>query len=281
MTWHQATFLACLCAFAAFQISIVEINSPKHLIPLNIEVIDRPLANRTKNKTNMPGMPRPIFVLSLPKSGTTSTQKFFNCHKRASASHHYSRLENGELVTHGECFHRNLIAGRPIMEGCGNFEAWTDLGSVYKVRESSSNKVSWSCFFPSVHALQEFRQFDGASILLLKRDPKAWFDSLRRWDGGFLLNRMVEECPGFPNSLDEGEWYKFYENHTESVRRFARENPSLAYLEVQLESPDAGRVLAGRLGISSKCWGHCKPQMGKKRRCRFRHLNESWSSEGV
>jgi hypothetical protein len=223
-------------------------------------------------------LPAPVFVLSLPKSGTTTTQKYFNCGQQKTASHYVATLNNGKLVTHGACLERNIKRNRPMLEGCGDFLAWTDMGSYYK--EKVNGTTTHQCFFPSVHGLEQIaKDYPRASILLVVRESRAWYQSAKDWSQGSLLKRMGKFCSGFPDDAsgnDARAWMDFYEAHTKSIRRFAREHPSLTYVEVSLESPDTAHILEERVGISATCWGDCKPNLRVKNRCRFASLNETW-----
>lgn len=223
-------------------------------------------------------LPTPVFVLSLPKSGTTSAQKYFNCARRKSASHHWSTLQDGTLVKNGACLGRNVELGRPMLEGCGDFDAWTDAGSIYS--DVVNGTEMKKCFFPSVHGLEQIAtHYPNASVLLTVRDAHEWYRSVKGWNKGALFKQLTKFCAGFPEPRqrnDEAAWVRFYESHTESIRRFSETHPSLTYVQVSLGAAETPHILEEKVGISAHCWGDCKPHIRAERRCRFSLLNETW-----
>jgi len=118
-------------------------------------------------------VPHPIFVLNLPKSGTESIHKYFDCGLGPYwSSHHWTKNSSGHQFRLGECMGRNLRGGRPLVDGCGSATVYTDAGAIWRVppvddngaiRNSniaSSNitapilKPRWDCFYPGVHGLE-------------------------------------------------------------------------------------------------------------------------------
>jgi hypothetical protein len=47
-----------------------------------------------------------------------------------------------------------------------------------------------------------------------------------------------------------------YREHTNYVREFVEQHPSHAYVEVNIEDPNAGVILADAFGLDRSCWGH-------------------------
>lgn len=209
----------------------------------------------------------PIFVASLPKSGTTSTQRFFQCGLGYdAAAHHWTEdKETGKNVKIGKCMESNMQNNRSVFEDCGDFQVWSDLG--YMDERSRHNKLKEGeakCFFPSIHGgLEAFHQsHPNGTILNVLRDPDQWYESAMAWRK--LPERLARRCSGFPppNSSSRA-WRQFYRWHTFQVRRFAQTHPSLTYLELSLEANDTGAILEEHTGIPSFCWGDCNPNPNK------------------
>ena len=107
-------------------------------------------------------LPTPVIVMGMPKSGTTSINFFFKCGGMRSS--HFAcdasgvvtaggpqilkvqtgetwrncRLPEGsggldssagEFPLCGVCVERNIMAGRPPLEGCGDYDVWAELDS--------------------------------------------------------------------------------------------------------------------------------------------------------
>ena len=72
-------------------------------------------------------IPTPIFVTSLPKSGTTSTWKYFACGLGPGQSAHtFLSVPDGvnktKTVRMGRCFYDNMKQQLPLLEGCGDYQ---------------------------------------------------------------------------------------------------------------------------------------------------------------
>ena len=143
------------------------------------------LANDT-HPLNRIKVPFPILVASLPKSGTTSTARYFNCGKIWTAH----TFANTVGTTHaprkqmriGHCMLNNIKAGRPPLLDCGSYQVWSDLG----------HPRGTPCFYPSVHGLAEFyAAYPTATILLVTRNSTAWASSVLRWKQGHLVEKMA------------------------------------------------------------------------------------------
>ncbi|CAB9499039.1 expressed unknown protein [Seminavis robusta] len=244
----------------------------------------RALLQSTSPSKKTPPLQFPIFVASLPKSGTTSTQRFFQCGLSYNqAGHHWTRnITTDEPLRIGKCMEYNLQRNRSIFEECGDFRVWTDLGyfdEPHNARERRKRKRQQQelsetaleaskhaqeqppgCYFPTMHGgLEHFYQsHPNGTILNVVRDADAWYDSAMNWRK--LPERMSRGCKGFPPPGSSPEvWRQFYISHTVQVRMFAEAHPSLSYLEVSLESPDTGRILQEHTGIPDFCWGNCNP----------------------
>ena len=113
----------------------------------------------TINGSPMLKVPFPIFVASLPKSGTTSIARMFYC-GNVSTAHTFANTQDGQQVRIGECYQKNVGLSRPPFEGCGNYDVWSDNGFIRGRR----------CYYPSIHGLSEYyKHYPNATILLVKR----------------------------------------------------------------------------------------------------------------
>jgi hypothetical protein len=196
----------------------------------------------------------PIFLASLPKSGTTTTAAYFFCGGYR-AAHFWSRVKGKGTFMVGECMQRNIAQGQPPFQECGEYQAWTDTG--YASEDS--------CYFPSIDGLDAIYQaYPNSTLMLVVRDTKSWFKSFSTW-GKDLYDRWKRcNATNMPSRLYSkatklNDFEKFYEWHQDMVRTFARNHPSLTYVEVKLESPETPKILEDAFGIRKNCWGKCDP----------------------
>lgn len=78
--------------------------------------------------TNRINLPYPIFVTSLPKSGTTSIHKFFKCGGQLSSHNWVKKQGDNKSSLAGLCIRDNISNNRPPFKGCGAFDVYSDTG---------------------------------------------------------------------------------------------------------------------------------------------------------
>ena len=105
------------------------------------------------------------------------------------------------------------------------------------------------------------QSYPNASFVHVVRDADAWYDSLQAWAHGSLFVRFrLCNATGFPDGqATRSDFLHMYRQHTERIRKFVTAHPSLTYLEVKLETPETGAMLANATGIDVSCWKDCKP----------------------
>jgi hypothetical protein len=206
------------------------------------------------------------------------------------AGHHWTHnLTSDAPVKIGKCMEDNLQNNQSIFQDCGDFKVWTDTGymddpkpsrkmilrrnkrNVSRARNQSraaSNATEGDehqveklgCYYPTMHGGMEhfYQSHPTGTILNVIRNASQWYDSAMSWRK--LPERLAKQCDGFPSPDSSSEaWIDFYNWHTQHVRDFAQQHPSLAYLEVSLEAPDTAKRLQSYTGIPDFCWGNCNP----------------------
>lgn len=73
-------------------------------------------------------VPYPIFVTSLPKSGTTSIWKYFRCGGQESSHNWITKRGARKASLAGQCIEKNIKKGKPPFENCGENDVFTDTG---------------------------------------------------------------------------------------------------------------------------------------------------------
>ncbi len=214
-----------------------------------------------KTKINVPF---PIFVVSLPKSGTTSVHNFFLCGKIPSA--HAYCPDNGQRI--GSLIRSNVLDGNPPLQGCGD-AGFRPKGPVRVFSDTGDVPPGGPCFYASVSALEELvTSYPNMTILLGTRNPFHWSNSLERWGHGRLFRRWGHYCPFMPKrnrvhsrsrNATMMDYIHFYHWHTLHIRNFTQHHPSVTYVEFSIDSPTAAMDLERATGISASCWGHHRP----------------------
>jgi hypothetical protein len=215
----------------------------------------------------------PILLVSLSKSGTTTTHDYFTCGMGGGASiHQWTKNHTTKSTTLiGKCMEYNIQHDRPLLEECSYYRVWTDIQYVLR-NGGPGGKKDWSrakCFFPqflSNGGLQNFyKYYPNATIMNTVRNATSWIRSANRWDQIQERWAAGAECHGFPpTNSSEGVWVEFYNNQNEQIRQFAKEHPSLTYVEVSLELKETSSILQEIFGFPEACWGHSNVNTGIK-----------------
>ena len=234
-------------------------------------------------------VPYPIFVTSLPKSGTTSTQRYFQCglNDVEAAAHHWTvNATTGKDMKIGKCMLRNIQNNKTLFDNCGDYQVWTDTGFMPEPNKPKpTTDDTDECFFPTLHehGLEAFYQsYPNGTLLNVVRNATEWYQSAMAWRK--LPERMAKHCRGKmpkPNAPKE-DWVAFYNQHTQRIRDFAKQHPTLTFLEVSLEADDTADLLEESIGISANCWANCNPDKSKNKNCGvLRRMQEAVVEETV
>eukprot|EP00956_Cyclotella_meneghiniana_P017687 scaffold29037_cov69-Cyclotella_meneghiniana.AAC.5 len=212
-------------------------------------------------------LPLPIISLNFPKSATLTMRQFFKCGGVTSV---HTSSQQGRL---GICMMENMLADNPPMENCDTHK-----------RHGKTDKIGFisdiglqgpPCFYSSLHdgGLEGIaKHYPSSTILLVTRNATSWHKSIKKW--GTLLTRWKKDCMFdgsyhgdqvqywndlYASESNEKYWADFYNAHTQKIREFVMQHPSLTYVEVQLEDPKMGELLEYYTGIPSTCVMDCHP----------------------
>ena len=167
-----------------------------------------------------------------------------------------ARFNNQNSTFSGRCMYRNWKENRPYLDGCGDYQVWTDTGFI-------KGKPAFLCYYPAIDGLEEFyKWYPNATLMLITRNTPSWQNSVSMWSMGTLVTRWNRcNVTGWRNRTASGI-QEFYEWHKRRVRSFAKNHPSLTYIEAELESPETASLLESATGIPSMCWADCDPKKG-------------------
>jgi uncharacterized protein CbrC (UPF0167 family) len=145
-------------------------------------------------------------------------------------------------------------------------------GKNFTVQVFSDVGTPSPCYYPTLHdeGLEYlYEHYENATWVLFVREAEEWYDSMRRWYNGTLLQQWKNKC-GFTGSNVNGggskaDWINFYNRHTRKIRDFAMNHSRINYIEVELEQ--AHSTLGQYTGIDDKCWRHCIPGRDDDEKC--------------
>ena len=206
-----------------------------------------------------------------------------------------ARSDAGTQPLCAVCIERNIKRGRPPFEGCGPYDVFGEMDSAEHplpmlrsdaryanyVEENAAaaddattnndddkdTSIQPLCSFPQIMHLEEIHaSYPNATFILNTRPVDNWIKSIGNWnptpnraDRGYL-RRVLAQCdlgPAFGpgvGATDE-ELKRFYLAHSEHIRGFAKQHPSHALVEVDIEDDSTGDVMQDSFGIIKQCWG--------------------------
>lgn len=197
----------------------------------------------------------PVFVTSLYKSGTTSVHRYFKCGGIMSV---HKVIPKSGRKFYVQRVHRNIINGK---------DPFGFLQQNYGALVYADNDDI--CFHPSVSGGLElfYKHHPNATLISAVRSTDNWFDSVLRYNftNGYSLIVQLLKCPRFIHTTPKipvrnmtlQDVKDFYEYQIEYVRNFAKNHPSMTYIEISLEDDQsiAAAMLEAHTGINASCWG--------------------------
>jgi len=216
-------------------------------------------------------LPLPIIGLNFPKSATLTLKEFFSCGGLTAI---HTSAQQGRIAI---CMRENLLAGNAPLNGCNHTQD-EKTGEVKPNDFFSDIGTQAPCYYSSLHdgGLEAIAEhYPHATIMLVTRNAKSWHRSMSGW--GSILAHWRIKC-GFDGNLNhtksdywhkkwilstgrkkENYWIDFYNAHTQKIRDFAMKNPSLTYVEVELEDENMAKKLEYYTGVPSTCVMDCHP----------------------
>ena len=240
----------------------------------NVESCDQP---RTISLEDLPKtLPKPFLHLGMPKTGTTTLEAFFKC-GGVHTSHSLCKVTNDDLLqdfypkerlgrsgldANGECLSNRvgkpcercqrcmwLAKNRslPLLESCGDYEAYTQMDTIEN-----------GCHYPQLMSLDLIHEESpSATFLYMFRDVNSWINSVSHFRGGSTIRRFRKCAKIIPflkgNSPDNLRDFRC--NSVKYVRNFVAKHPSHTLIEIDLDSPETGKILSKLFHIDEKCWG--------------------------
>ena len=116
------------------------------------------------------------------------------------------------------------------------------------------------CFHPALYGLETiYKYYPQGTILAMVRDPAKWYQAI---EVNGITNQLIQ-CNELyldqttrigDRSLTMDDVKAFYNYHNDHVRKFVADHPTLNYIEINIDLPNAGKILEEKIGISADCW---------------------------
>jgi len=199
----------------------------------------------------------PIIVVGMPKVGTTTITKYFECSGRYSVSHHFCKPGRSGLSKCGVIIKKNVEAGRLPLTGIDNFDVYAQLDAWAL---TTRRLFDYRCYMPQVEDLEKLHaQFPNATLILNTRNVDHWVKSLHSFNKGNMLQQMIEcNITALPAGVggNDTDLKMFYQGHTDNIQSFVKSHPSHGLVTIDIENWDAGEILEEAFKINRTCWGH-------------------------
>jgi len=268
-----------------------------------------------------------IIVVGMPKAGTMTIGKFFNCgsqkidpidNRTTAANYTHSESDSGSgstilrtiqktyHVSHHQCdkgmkgklpsraagrcgvrIQQNTEQGNPPLQGLtANYNVFAQIDA-WLIGRKQQQTLGYRCYMPQVEILEDLkRHYPQASFIHNIRDPYHWVRSLRHYISGRMLQEMKlcnitglpigvpalsaeKDHDGDDDDIDERILIQFYKDHIDRVRSVfgsssAQDHKTIHFVEVDIESEDAGQIMEREFGIDRSCWSHANPTQSNK-----------------
>jgi hypothetical protein len=222
----------------------------------------------------------PIFVVGLPKAGTSSLFEFFHCHGYYSQHWYCCRkqtaAQRGGPTYMSECMLYNLRFGLPMLQGCGDYDVYTELNGPRpskpppdqtQQKQKQQQQQQPRIFLPQHYNLQDLHDYAPDSTWILNIRPvDDWVESVLSVDGHMLLRQFIYEVQQHdpfetPKGRQESRDFlrRFWDKHLRQIYDFVQDHPSHTLVTVNISDPNAGLQLARSLGFKKEgramaCW---------------------------
>ena len=203
-------------------------------------------------------LPTPVIVMGMMKAGTTSIYGYFKCGLDPSVSkisHYDCKPKGGHPekigMACGKRMRRNLTKLRKLaFDTMDNFNLYAEL---------DAQELNGGMTLPQWDFTEQiYEHFPNATWILNWREPRKWLRSVDRWQD--LRKRFIDNpfLPDLPRGKGEkdSDMLQFYEAQAQRIRDFARAHPSLSFVELPIDSPNAGKILENSFGIREDCWSN-------------------------
>jgi hypothetical protein len=114
------------------------------------------------------------------------------------------------------------------------------------------------CHFPQITNLEQLHEeAPNATLILSMRNMTHWATSVRNWGGGGRsLAERLAKCKTGPQSPNREDLIEWHQAHMERIRSFVQEHPSHALVEINIEDPNTGEIMAQLFGSEARFWAH-------------------------
>ena len=269
-------------------------SSSKNWVPPDScnQVMDPPSEINYQTLTDRANGTKPrIFIIGLPKAGTTSVAKFFqsggfrtcdymcefpkppHLESRGFLKQHFR--EGKKDIPVGVCMLDAIRKGLPPIASCGDFQVY---GEMDYLRPLHPHRT---CTLPQIEMLEDIHQEHPDAVFILNtRQVQNWTHSVMNWPpyahrrrrmhtrimqckAGPLTERVLQKEKNnddewtpmsLPQAKQEELMMTWYCEHMDRIRHFAQSHPSHILLEIDIASSTTGSILSSFFGVNEAYW---------------------------
>jgi hypothetical protein len=188
-------------------------------------------------------LPTPILVMGMPKTGTSTIHAFFE--RAGYRSSHYKC----QGMYCGLCIQAAIKKKEPPLKACGDYEVYAQMDI----------ENLGQCHLPQVVDLDIlYQEAPNATWILPTRNMTRWARSTQNWIGASMrsLAKRLAKCKEGPETPFPKDLIAWHQAHLERIRNYCSAHPSLTLVEIDIEDPTTGTVMAQHFRSDASYWGH-------------------------
>lgn len=198
-----------------------------------------------------------IFVVGLPKAGTTSLHAYLT-KSGISSCHQNCRKGSVRIDTIKIC--QNAVLDEPLLQGFEFVDAFTQLD----ILQPCDKNLNCASCWPQMNMIRALdKQYPGSKFILNARNISDHVDSIMRW-GNLAKRIQANDAPFFtkrkgPITQNLAEWIS---SHNNFIRRYFANSRDFVEIDIQ-NGTDAAMKLNTFLGLNQS-WPHANANRGGK-----------------
>lgn len=188
-----------------------------------------------------------IFVIGFNKCGTKTLHEFFLRNRIRSAHCNYELEPDAGRTKIATTMRDNLEAGKPILDGMTDFQAFSDL-----VTLTNTEVIEANCYFREMH-----QAYPDAFFIFNDRPLEDWIKSRLNHEGGpgGSFVRRYASASGISQDEVPDLWRNQYTTHKQAVLEHFQGYDRFAHFDLMNDGPEKLQSLFGSvIAVNLRRW---------------------------